>query len=226
MILCIPPKGEYTVFQDEEHYAQKVREWGLSSAKAVKREFVYKTKEAAETVTIKGYETYGVTGSFDTVVVAFPDGREGCVHPDYLKDMQTSTFAKAEKTETVESKPAPKPAPKQILPTEKVSFTGTVKQFAASWNHFAEANEEVVIFEEVLILGEEKREIGTAWCSHSKTLKKQELKAGQVLQFDGKIVKKSLPKGKDAEDEALVFEGQAPYKINNPSKIKVQNTLS
>lgn len=61
--------------------------------------------------------------------------------------------------------------------------------------------------------------VGLAWCSHSKTLKKFELVPGDTLEFDGKIVKKKLPKGKDVEEEFIVEE-TVPYKINNPSKIK------
>jgi len=106
-----------------------------------------------------------------------------------------------------------------VLPEEKVHFTGKVKQFALSWNHFNEDNDEVVVFEDVKIEQDEPIEIGLAWGSHSKTLKKLELEPGQQLEFDGKIVKKSLPKGKDVEDEALLLEVSVAYKINNPSKI-------
>ena len=57
-----------------------------------------------------------------------------------------------------------------------------------------------------------------AWCSHSKTLKKFELVPGEIIEFDGKIVAKKLPKGKEVEDE-FVVEVPILYKINNPSKI-------
>lgn len=62
--------------------------------------------------------------------------------------------------------------PKIKLPEEKVHFKATVKQFALSWNHFSEDNDEVVVLENVQIIEGEPVNIGLAWCSHSKTLKK------------------------------------------------------
>lgn len=115
--------------------------------------------------------------------------------------------------------------PKIMLPEEKVHFKATVKQFALSWNHFSEDNDEVVVLENVQIIEGEPVNIGLAWCSHSKTLKKLELQPGENLEFDGKIVKKSFPKGKDVEEEFTV-DVPVPYKINNPSKlVKEQPSL-
>jgi hypothetical protein len=108
--------------------------------------------------------------------------------------------------------------PEIKFPLEKVHFTATVKQFALSWNHFSEENDEVVVLENVRILQEELITIDFAWCSHSKTLKKLELQSGERLEFDGKIVKKKLPTGKDVEKE-YILDVQVPFKINNPSKI-------
>ncbi|WP_442598836.1 hypothetical protein [Neobacillus sp. D3-1R] len=265
-----PPKGEYETFQDEAHYAEKVREWGLSSTKDVKKEFWYKEKTHQRLVTIKGYEIFGQTGEYNTIVIEFQDGNVSCIHPAYLKEMQSSSFGKELKTvdetdsteeSTETSKPKAqtkkeqtepiaeesivsgqkseekqsavavtspskketktkkeKPA-KLVLPEDKVHFTATVKQFALSWNHFNEENDEVVVLENVMIEQEEPTEVGLAWCAHSKTLKKFELAVGDTLEFDGKIVKKSLPKGKDVEDEAMRLEVSVAYKINNPSKI-------
>lgn len=105
------------------------------------------------------------------------------------------------------------------LPAEKVHFTARVKQFALSWNHFNEANDEVIILEDLIIQKDESIEVGIGWCSHSKTLKKFELEPGESLEFDGKIVKKKLPKGKDC-DEEFIIEEPVLYKVNNPSKIK------
>ncbi|MGW8788524.1 hypothetical protein ACWGMF_20835, partial [Heyndrickxia sporothermodurans] len=105
------------------------------------------------------------------------------------------------------------------LPEEKVHFTAAVKQLALSWNNFNEENDEVIILENVVIHEETPIEIDLCWCSHSKTLKKLELVPGDTLDFNGKIVKKKLPKGKDVE-EKFIIDAPVYYKINNPSKIK------
>ncbi|WP_226085613.1 hypothetical protein [Mesobacillus sp. S13] len=242
----IPPKGIYEEFEDEVHYLEKVKEWGLST----KKEFWYKDRYQHCLVTIKGYEIFGESAEFNTLVIEFPDGNLTCIHPAYLKEMQSSSFGKeiiaqasGDESAVVEVKkekpkatapaateakaktPAKKEkgkkekTPKLVLPEEKVHFTATVKQFALSWNHFNEDNDEVVVFENVRIEQEEPIEVGLAWGSHSKTLKKHELEPGQQLEFDGKIVKKNLPKGKDVEDETLLLDVSVAYKINNPSKI-------
>ena len=54
--------------------------------------------------------------------------------------------------------------------------------------------------------GENELEVGDAWCSYSKTLKKAELEEGNELEFDGKIVDKK-------------FNKDIRFKINNPSKL-------
>ncbi|MFD2443077.1 hypothetical protein ACFSO7_03680 [Bacillus sp. CGMCC 1.16607] len=248
----IPPKGDFEVFRDEAHYADKVREWGLSTTKEVKKEFWYKDKTQQRLVSIKGYETFGKATEYNTLIIEFQDGHLSCIHPAYLKEMQSSSFGKESKTlDTADSTEAiviepelknevtpeiPKTTPekketqlpkvkkekpaKLVLPEEKVHFTGTVKQFAMSWNHFNEENDEVVVLENVRIEQEEAIEVGLAWCAHSKTLKKFELKPGENLEFDGKIVKKTLPKGKDVEEEEFRLEFSVTYKINNPSKIE------
>ncbi|MFC4322936.1 hypothetical protein [Litchfieldia salsa] len=244
----ITPAGDYETFVDEDHYAEKVREWGLSTTKEVKTQFWYKDKTHQRLVTIKGYEVYGVSTEFNTVIVEFQDGNLSCIHPAYLKEMQAASFGKALLSETSEApvpseekkvttkelksptseqkvtakkekKATKEKAPKLELPEDKVHFTATVKQFALSWNHFNEEHDEVVVLENVVVDQEEPLEVGLAWCSHSKTLKKYELTPGEKLEFDGKIVKKKLPKGKDVEDEFIV-EDPVPYKINNPSKIQ------
>ncbi|PLR95142.1 hypothetical protein [Bacillus sp. T33-2] len=261
----IPPKGEYERFKDEAHYAEKVREWGLSTTREVKKQFWYKERTHQRLVTIKGYETFGETAEYNTLVIEFQDGNLSCIHPAYLKEMQSSGFGKemkaqdegnlpdaavkeTKRTEPMETGDKPKeaklaadapanspPSPEQkeakqpkakkektakrVLPEDKVHFTASVKQLALSWNHFNEENDEVVVLENVKIETEEPIEVGLAWCSHSKTLKKFELAPGDELEFDGKIVKKSLPKGKDVEDETLLLDVPVAYKINNPSKL-------
>lgn len=253
----LPPKGEFERFQDNAHYAEKVKEWGLSASK---KEFWFKERTHQRLVKIVGFEVFGDSSEYNTLVVEFQDGNLTCIHPAYLKEMQSSSFGKELKApaEGDEAKEAPvetadiadfqaevevvkeakiqdTPTPKEtkaittkakkdkpaklILPEDKVHFSGSVKQLALSWNHFNEENDEVIVLENVKIEQDEPVEIGLAWCAHSKTLKKFELSPGDQLEFDGKIVKKSLPKGKEVEDEALLLEVSVPYKINNPSKL-------
>lgn len=245
--MYLPPKGEYERFVDDAHYEEKIREWGLS----IKKEYWYKERTHQRAVTIKGFEVYGKTQEHNTIVLEFQDGSLTCIHPAYLKEMQSPNFTKSaisdtsvtpakkkekpsevpvQKTEPTESKPAVKAeqpekktkntrAPKIELPTDKVHFTATVKQMALTWNHFNEDNDEVVVLENVVIQQEEPVEIGLAWCSHSKTLKKLELEPGNSLEFDAKIVKKKLAKGKDVDEEFLIEE-PVHFKINNPSKLQ------
>ena len=257
----IPPKGEFDTFRDEDHYKEKLKEWGLSSAKEAKREFWYKDRHSQRLVSIKGYETYGSAAELNTVVIEFNDGHLSCIHPAYLKEMQQSSFGKesllnledkdiptvesgdkVESNNAEDSSPAakelpkkedePKPkqakvketkpkkekAPKLELPADKVHFAATVKQFALTYNPFNEENDEVVVLENVKIIQDNPLEIGFAWCSHSKTLKKFELAVGDQLEFDGKVAAKKLAKGKDVEEEFLV-DVPVLYKVNNPSKI-------
>lgn len=245
-ITYFPPKGDYVLFDDDSHYAEKVKEWGLSTTKEIKKQFWYKERTYQRLVTIKGYEVYGVTSEFNTIIIEFQDGNLSCIHPAYLKEMQSPNFTKANisdpdrqtpsspaqetkksvssstpKADSEQKKPKEtkgKP-PKLELPEEKVHFTATIKQFALSWNNFNEENDEVVVLENVVIQLDNPIHIGLAWCSHSKTLKKFELTPGETIEFDGKIVKKKLPKGKEAEAEFIV-EVPVPYKINNPSKMQ------
>ncbi|MEW9701502.1 hypothetical protein [Paenibacillus sp. SI8] len=98
-------------------------------------------------------------------------------------------------------------APKLELPEEKVKMRATVKEFTTVPNHFSDNEDEVVIYESVFIT-EPETEIGTAWSSHSATLKKMELAIGDTLTFEAKIAAKKLTKH------------PVPYKINNPAKLK------
>ncbi|WP_050182906.1 hypothetical protein [Domibacillus robiginosus] len=247
----IPPKGEYEHFKSEEDYAEKAKEWGLSSAKEAKKEFWYKGKTYKRLVTIKGFQRHGLDCTVTILVIEFQDGCLSCIYPDYLKDMQSANFGResritspeakkqpgdfepSSKKETVKSgeqneaipaqKSAAPKAKKTIqpaieLPEGKVHFTAVVKQFALSWNHFSEENDEIVVFKNVQIVQEEPVDIELAWCSHSKTLKKLELQPEESLEFDGKIVKKSFPKGKDVDEEFTV-DVPVRFKINNPSKL-------
>ncbi|HUC91915.1 MAG TPA: hypothetical protein VMS09_07795 [Paenibacillus sp.] len=120
--------------------------------------------------------------------------------------------AKLEAEEPTAEEPAKakaKKTPKPQLPEEKVRMTATVKEFTMVPNHFSDTEDEVVIYEAVSI-EQPETEIGTAWSSHSATLKKLELEAGDTIRFEGKIVAKKLTKH------------PVPYKINNPAKIEVE----
>ncbi|MFS0777943.1 hypothetical protein ABC255_18345 [Neobacillus sp. 3P2-tot-E-2] len=248
----VSPKGDFIGFRDDDHYKEKLKEWGLSSAKEAKRDFLFKERNYQRVVTIKGYETYGKSDEFNTLVIEFQDGNLSCIHPAFLKEMQASSFGKESmlqveekdystaeqgtETQGQEEKPEPKleekPEPKKPkaakpkkekepkieLPADKVHFTASVKQFALTYNPFNEENDEVVVLENVVIVEEPPIELGLAWCSHSKTLKKFELQPGDLLEFDGKVAKKKLAKGKDVEEEFIV-DAAVQYKVNNPSKI-------
>lgn len=93
------------------------------------------------------------------------------------------------------------------LPEEKVKMTAIVKEFTTVPNHFSDNDDEVIIYEAVMITDPET-EVGEAWSSHSATLKKLELEVGDKLTFEGKIVAKKLTKH------------PVPYKINNPAKLQ------
>jgi hypothetical protein len=233
MFKTIPP-GEFFTFADENDYIAKLREWGLitASAKNAKQEFSYKRGAAAYTVAIKGFLQ---TGNHETAVVAFSNDALHCVHPAYLKEMQSSSFGKGSSLETGDSpqdtglpeagepakapaqaaedkKPAEKKqrkAPALDLPSDKVPFEAAIKEFTTKYNHFNETDEEIIVLEQVQITGENPLEVGEAWCSYSKTLKKAELTEGNRLTFEAKIVDRKLNK-------------DVRYKINNPSKIKKQ----
>ncbi len=248
----IPPKGDFEGFRDVEHYKEKLKEWGLSSAKEAKREFLFKERNYQRVVSIKGYETYGKTEEYNTLVIEFQDGNLSCIHPAYLKEMQQSSFGKESMLEVTEkesvntetntenpvavkskktptepkkakaTKPKKEKEPQIELPIDKVHFTASVKQFAMTYNPFNEENDEVVVLENVQIVQDPPIELGLAWCSHSKTLKKFELEAGNQLEFDGKVAKKKLAKGKEVPEE-FIMDVAVPYKINNPSKIVKHN---
>lgn len=110
---------------------------------------------------------------------------------------------------------APKPSArakktKLELPEGKVKMSARVKEFTTVPNHFAEEDDEVVIYDAVFIEEEPRIELDDAWSSHSATLKKAGLEIGDQLIFDAKVVAKKLTRH------------PVPYKINNPAKIQKQ----
>lgn len=115
--------------------------------------------------------------------------------------------------EAAPARPAPKSSGrgsgKLKLPEDKVRMRATVKEFTTVPNHFADADDEVIVYEDVVI-EEPVTELGSAWSSHSATLKKLELQPGDTLTFEAKVAAKKLTRH------------PVPYKINNPSKIQKQ----
>jgi hypothetical protein len=223
----VPPEGDFVGFDQEEAYIAKGIEWKLFTERSVKKELLYKSHGHEVKVKIVGYEEYG--NNMQTIVVEFEDGSLSCIHPAYLKEMQSSSFGKdsltgeksdevssskpksEEKQKKTQSKVKKESAkPKLELPEDKVQFTAKVKEFTSKMNHFKGEEEEVILLERVKVAGENELEIGDAWCGYSKTLKKVELEEGDELAFDGKIVDKK-------------FNKDIRYKINNPSKLEKIN---
>ncbi|BBI34179.1 hypothetical protein [Cohnella abietis] len=225
-----PPQGDYTAFTDEDDYAEKGRSWGLFG-KAPKQQFWYKNATSQSQVTLKGYEEYK---NLCVLVVEFEDGNLTCIHPSYLKEMQSGSFGKVQLVEDeleavgsqageleeanpdapVKAKAASKSAPKKQkekkekleLPLEKVKFTAKVKEFATKPNPFSDNDDEVILLEDVVVLTEVPLVLGDAWCGYSNTLKALGLEEGNSLAFEGKVVDKK-------------FNKEIIYKVNNPSKI-------
>lgn len=228
-----PPQDEYQTFDNEEDYAIMGRSWGLFG-KAPKKQFWHKNKTTQSLVTIKGYQAYQ---NLNVLVIAFEDGNLSCIHPAYLKEMQSGNFGKELISEEIEetgarvlepeaeqaevpvkkTKSAEKAAPKKAkekkekleLPLDKVKFSAKVKEFATKPNPFSDTEDEVILFEEVVVLSETPLVIGEAWCGYSNTLKALGLEAGNTMTFEGKVVDKK-------------FNKEILYKLNNPSKITKQ----
>lgn len=220
MVQIIPPKGDFIVLDDDIHYEEKGREWGLFN-KVIKRDFLYKEREELQTVSIAGYEIHG---KHNTLVVRFSNGSLSCIHPAYLKEMQSPTFGKTvfeevempdiepiiekqstdEISETKHEKKKTKKVSKAtiVLPEGKVKGSAVIKGFSTKYNSFTESEDEVVLFENTILQLEEPLALGNSWCSYSKTLKKQELKDGMHIQFEAKIVDKK-------------FDKETLYKLNN-----------
>ncbi|MGF7047869.1 hypothetical protein J2T13_002375 [Paenibacillus sp. DS2015] len=228
----------YHAFEDEAAQIEQCKEWSLLSEKASKNKpFFYKGNGLNLACTIIGYVDN------ITAVIQFDNNQLHCIHPSYLKEMQTGNYGQrvsaageqameSESVESVESeepktlvnpqeeapivkaKPAEpkakksKTSPKLQLPEEKVKMIAKVQEFTTVPNHFSDNEDEVVIYEAIRIIAEPEIEVGTAWSSHSATIKKMELQIGDTITFEAKIVAKKLTKH------------PVPYKINNPAKIQ------
>lgn len=77
----------YTPFESEDEQIQQCKEWGLLSEKASKTKlFAYKGGGLNTTCSIVGYV------DAMTAVLEFDNKQQHCIHPSYLKEMQTSSF--------------------------------------------------------------------------------------------------------------------------------------
>jgi hypothetical protein len=92
------------------------------------------------------------------------------------------------------------------LPVDKVKFTAKIKEFTTKPNPFSDNDDEILLLEEVVVLGEAPLVIGDAWCGYSNTLKAIGFEVGELFTFEGKVVDKK-------------FNKEILYKVNNPSKI-------
>lgn len=217
-------------FSSEDELIDRCKEWNLLSNTATKpKTYLYKGYGLTLPCEIVGYVDNM------TVVVQFENKQQHCIHPSYLKEMQTAGFGQrgatasdtanpvdeveeeiaelAELAEVVEvAKELPKKpvkAKKQVveLPEEKLQMTAIVKEFTTVPNHFSDNEDEVIIYEGVSVEGQELA-IDEVWSSHSATLKKLELQVGDRVSFEAKVVAKKLT------------QHPVKYKINNPAKMK------
>lgn len=134
--------------------------------------------------------------------------------PEAPIEAPSQADAASEEAPQAKEKPAKTKAVKEKkqkleLPEEKVKMTATVAEFTTVPNNFSDNDDEVIIYEAVSIL-EPELAVGTAWSSHSATIKKLELAIGDTITFEAKVVTKKLSKH------------PVPYKINNPAKIQKQ----
>lgn len=230
----------YYAFENEAALIEKCKEWGLLSEKATKtKDFFYKGNGKNRACSIIGYvdnmsaviqfdnkQLHCIHPSYLKEMQASTYGQklsaaaEKPVEPEVIvletlqeeaPPIEVAKIKEAKVEEPPKGKAKKEKAPKPQLPEEKVKMTATVKEFTTVPNHFSDDDDEVVIYEAVSIL-EPETEIGTAWSSHSATIKKLELEIGDKITFEGKIVAKKLTKH------------PVPYKINNPGKIQKEES--
>ncbi|MCK1990977.1 hypothetical protein GW626_11590 [Peribacillus muralis] len=233
----IAPKGEYIAFVDDEDYIAKGLEWKLFTARSVKRELLYKSGSYQGKVKLAGYEQYG--NGLDTVVVEFENGRLSCIHPSYLKEMQSSNFGKellsgpvsditaissdndkesaspitkASDSLTEEPKKA-KTKSKKATATPKLDLPVEKVHFTATVKEFtAKMNHFTGEEDEVILL------------SNVKVTTEPELSIGDGWCGYSKTLKKAeLEEGDEIEFDGKVvdkkYNKEIRYKINNPSKL-------
>ncbi|EFM08657.1 hypothetical protein PaecuDRAFT_4451 [Paenibacillus curdlanolyticus YK9] len=187
----------------------------MQAAQFGQRNTTASVEDAGETAA-EAENTAGVAATEpEQAAAAANDSIEAAAAVPAAESAPQPVSAEPETTSSTDGEPAPLPktkekkgrAPKLQLPEVKVKMTAIVKEFTTVPNHFADEDDEVIIYEAAAIL-EPPLEIGDAWSSHSATLKKLELEVGDVLTFEAKIAAKKLTKH------------PVPYKINNPSKLQ------
>ncbi|SEM72968.1 hypothetical protein [Paenibacillus sp. OV219] len=88
----------YTPFASEDEQIQQCKEWGLLSEKATKTKlFAYKGGGLNTTCSIVGYVDNM------TAVLEFDNKQQHCIHPSYLKEMQTASFGVKQAAQADES---------------------------------------------------------------------------------------------------------------------------
>ncbi|WP_209970857.1 hypothetical protein [Paenibacillus eucommiae] len=165
-----------------------------------------KQAAAAEELIEPAEAVEAVDSALETLQEAIPPLEEVKLEEPVAEEIK---LVEAKTEDPPKAKAKKEKAQKVQLPEEKVKMTAIVKEFTTVPNHFSDTEDEVVIYEEVSIV-EPAAEIGSAWSSHSATLKKMELEVGDKITFEAKIVAKKLTKH------------PVPYKINNPAKIQKQ----
>jgi len=221
------------LFEDETEQMNKCIQWGLLSEKASKmKDYYFKGYGMNITCRIVGYidditaviefnnnQKHCIHPSYLKEMQASSFNRRQASTADIevqsdIEEQSVEQPVKEKANIKINDKPVneEKPAkPSKItkieLPVDKVKMSAIVKEFTTVPNHFADEDDEVIIYEAVMMV-ESETEIGLAWSSHSATLKKLELEVGEAIIFDAKIAKKKLTKH------------PVPYKINNPSKIQ------
>ncbi|PJN89753.1 hypothetical protein CVN76_13875 [Bacillus sp. mrc49] len=237
LIHYIVPKGEFITFVDDEDYISKGLEWKLFTARSVKRELVYKSGSYQGKVKLAGYEQYG--NGLDTVVVEFENGKLSCIHPSYLKEMQSSNFGKellsgpvtdmtAISSENEKGTDAPISQPSDPLSEEpkkaktkskkatakpKLDLPAEKVHFNATVKEFtAKMNHFTGEEDEVILL------------SNVKVTTEPELTIGDAWCGYSKTLKKAeLTIGDEIEFDGKVvekkYDKEIRYKVNNPSKL-------
>lgn len=176
-------------------------------------------ENADEAVAVAMAESPAADETIDSTAAADPNAADAASQE--AKEAIPSADAPPWDVDPADSAPANAPSPSQPkpetpkkskkekieLPEGKVSLTATVQEFTTIPNHFSDTDDEVIIYEAVSIT-DPAVELGTAWSSHSATIKKLELAVGDKITFEAKLVAKKLTKH------------PVPYKINNAAKIQ------
>ncbi|PLR84390.1 hypothetical protein CVD25_02345 [Bacillus canaveralius] len=247
MFTTIPPKGDYTAFNSEDEYISKTKAWGLisASAKSAKHEFLYKRENATYKVIIEGYDT---NGSHETAIVSFANGALHCVHPAYLKEMQSPSFGK-DSVFNSEAEPTANEVPVSgaaVPPAVEVPISGDAQQSnSKKANNKKDAKEkkqkavldlpaDKVSFEAVVKEFTTKYNHFTESEDEILVLEKVKIVGDNALEigeawcgYSNTLKKSELETGDSITFNAKIVDKKLNkdirYKINNPSKITKQS---